>query len=143
MNAKNYLYVFAVGITTMLLIACTESGMSSVKSSVNDSITVAIYSMTETDSVPTPLYPSLIEEKVHISEMYNYAGDDGCVTVPFYFSDKKKYEEITRMSIGKRIAIAINGKIVSTPEVQMAIENGACSVVLDDSQLSALFPDSK
>lgn len=140
MNARTYLDVFVVFcIATMVLTACAKTGTSAAKSDVDMSIDVAIYSLSETDSAQTSVYPCLMEERVTVQSLCRYADDDNSVTVPFYFSDKKRYEEITRQHIGKRIAISINGQIVSTPVVQMAIENGACSVVLDDSQLATFF----
>lgn len=61
--------------------------------------------------------------------------------MPFNFSDTAKYAEITESNLGKRIAIAINGQVVSTPVVKMKIDNGACSVVLDDAQVTKLLPN--
>ena len=61
--------------------------------------------------------------------------------MPFNFSDTAKYAEITENNLGKRIAIAINGQVVSTPVVKMKIDNGACSVVLDDAQVAKLLPN--
>ena len=61
--------------------------------------------------------------------------------MPFIFSDTAKYAELTGNSLGKRIAISVNGQVVSTPVVKMKIENGACSVVLDEVQRKALFPN--
>lgn len=61
--------------------------------------------------------------------------------MPFTFSDTAKYAELTGNSLGKRIAISVNGQVVSTPVVKMKIENGACSVVLDEAQRKALFPN--
>ena len=61
--------------------------------------------------------------------------------MPFNFPDTAKYAEITENNLGKRIAIAINGQVVSTPVVKMKIDNGACSVVLDDAQVAKLLPN--
>ena len=84
--------------------------------------------------------PCLMEETVHISELLHYPNDKG-ITVPFNLSDTTKYAEITESNLNKRIAIAINGQILSTPVVKMRLDNGACSVVLDDTQVDKLFPN--
>ena len=49
--------------------------------------------------------------------------------------------EITESNLDKRIAIAINGQVVYTPVVKLRLDNGACSVVLDDAQVVKLFPN--
>ena len=61
--------------------------------------------------------------------------------MPFAFADTAKYAEITGNNLEKRIAICINGQVLSTPVVKIEIKNGACSVLLDDVQAKDLFPD--
>uniref|UniRef100_UPI002604DD65 SecDF P1 head subdomain-containing protein n=1 Tax=uncultured Bacteroides sp. TaxID=162156 RepID=UPI002604DD65 len=56
-------------------------------------------------------------------------------------SDTTKFAEITATNLDKRIAIVINGQVISTPVVKMRLDNGACSVVLDDAQMAKLFPN--
>lgn len=51
-----------------------------------------------------------------------------------------KYAEITGNNLEKRIAISVNGQVLSTPVVKMKIENGTCSVLLDQKQAEDLFP---
>ena len=99
----------------------------------------AIYSTTDTGGSVDTVSPCLLEETIHISELLHYAGEEG-ITMPFYFSDTTKYAHITENNIEKRIAISINGQVVSTPVVKMKLENGACSVVLSDDQVKSLFP---
>ena len=61
--------------------------------------------------------------------------------MPFNFYDTSRYSEITEGNLDKRIVISVNGQVVSTPVVKMKLDNGVCSVVLDDAQVSALFPN--
>jgi len=62
--------------------------------------------------------------------------------MPFNFSDTAKYAEITERNLDRRIAISLNGEVVSTPVVRMKSEDGACSVALDEAQAKALFPNA-
>lgn len=103
-------------------------------------VIVAIYSTFNNEGVTDTVSPCLLEETVHVSELLHYSGDEG-VTMPFNLSDTIKYAEITANNLDKRIAIAINGQVVSTPVVKMQLDNGACSVVLDDAQVAKLFPN--
>lgn len=61
--------------------------------------------------------------------------------MPFNFSATTKYAEITESNLDKRIAISVNGQVVSTPIVKMKLDNGACSVELNDAQIADLFPN--
>ena len=61
--------------------------------------------------------------------------------MPFNLSDTTKFAEITATNLDKRIVIVINGQVISTPVVKMRLDNGACSVVLDDVQVTKLFPN--
>lgn len=131
------LFASLVGLIT---IACNSKTEGITKISVDKDITVAIYSTSENGGVLDTISPCLLEEKVHISELLHYLDDEG-VTMPFSISDITRYEEITGNNLDKRIAIAINGQVVSTPVVKMKIENGACSVMLDEEQTKDLFPD--
>lgn len=84
--------------------------------------------------------PCILEERVHISELLHYPEEEG-VTMPFSISNTTKYAEITESNLDKRIAITINGQVVSTPVVKMRLDNGACFLVLDDTQVAKLFPN--
>ncbi|MDE6325081.1 MAG: hypothetical protein K2M02_02810 [Duncaniella sp.] len=76
---------------------------------------------------------------MNIFQIVHYAENGDSVTVPFYFSNIEKYSEITGNNIEKQIAIGINGKIIATPTVKMQLDNGACSVLLSQEQVSELF----
>lgn len=130
----SFLPASLVGI---LAIAC--SAKTPAKISVDKDISVAVYSTTEREGVIDTVSPCLLEETVHISELLRYPDYDG-ITMPFTLSDTARYAEITGNNLEKRIAIIVNGQMLSTPVVKMKIENGACSVMLDEAQTKALFP---
>ncbi len=44
-------------------------------------------------------------------------------------------------SILGTIAISVNGQVVSTPVVKMKLDDGSCSVMLDDTQVTTFFPN--
>ncbi len=132
--------ILLAGLVCIIAIACNGKTESPAQISADHDFTVAIYSTSENGDVIDTISPSLLEETVHISELIHYHGDE-YVTMPFNFSDTAKYAEITENNLGKRIAIAINGQVVSTPVVKMKIDNGACSVVLDDAQVAKLLPN--
>lgn len=64
------------------------------------------------------------------------------ITVPFNFSDTTKYAAIIEANLDKRIAISVNGKVVSKPVVKTKLTNGACSILLTEEQTKQLFPDA-
>lgn len=129
-----FLFASFVGI---LAIAC--SAKTPAKVSVDKDISVAIYSTTEREGAIDTVSPCLLTETVHISELLRYPDDDG-ITMPFTLSNTAKYAEITGDNLGKRIVISVNGQVLSSPAVKMKIENGACSVILDEKQTKDLFP---
>ena len=129
-----FLFASLVGI---LAIACSAKTPAKVR--VEKDISVAIYSTTEREGAIDTVSPCLLAETVHISELLRYPDDDG-ITMPFTLSDTARYAEITGNNLEKRIAISVNGQILSTPVVKIKIENGACSVILDEKQTKDLFP---
>ena len=129
-----FLFASLVGI---IAIAC--SAKTPAKVSVDKDISVAVYSTTEREGAIDTVSPCLLDETVHISELLRYPDDDG-ITMPFTLSDTAKYAEITGDNLEKRIAISVNGQVLSTPVVKIKIENGACSVILDEKQTKDLFP---
>lgn len=130
-----FLFASLVGI---LVIAC--SAKTPAKVSVDKDIFVAVYSTTEREGAVDTVSPCLLAETVHISELLRYP-DDNEITVPFYFKDVEKYAQITETNLDKRIAIIINGDIVSTPVIKMKISDGACSVLLSKEQIAEYFPN--
>ena len=121
------------------MVYCTSNTTAPRISMVDITVNVAIYQTENIDSVDNIVYPSLIEDKVRIYELIEYPDDKGDITVPFKFSDTSRYAEILENNIGRRIAIAINGKVVSMPLVKSKITNGSCSVLLTPSQVPELL----
>lgn len=136
MTIKYLLPIFIILMTTN----CSDRSEAPVMLSVDKYFTIALFpeetSATDTQSA------TLLREKVHVTELVRYPGEE-TVTMPFTFTDVKKYAGITGSNIGKRIAVSVNGEITSSPMVKMQIDNGACSVTLDSLQLSRLFPEIK
>ena len=138
MRTRNLIVTFLLAsVVGILAIAC--SAKTPAKVSVDKDISVAIYSTTEREAAIDTVSPCLLTETVHISELLRYPDDDG-ITMPFTLSNTAKYAEITGDNLEKRIAISVNGQVLSTPVVKMKIENGACSVILDEKQTKDLFP---
>ena len=138
MRTRNLIVTFLLAsVVGILAIAC--SAKTPAKVSVDKDISVAIYSTTEREGAIDTVSPCLLTETVHISELLRYPDDDG-ITMPFTLSNTAKYAEITGDNLEKRIAIGVNGQVLSTPVVKMKIENGACSVILDEKQTKDLFP---
>lgn len=141
MRTRNPIVSFLLAsIVGILVIACNAKTEAPSKVSVDKNVVVALYPTdVSADSVDI-VSPCLLEETVHIAELLRYPDDDG-ITMPFNFSDTAKYAEITGDNLEKRIAVSVNGQVVSTLVVKMKIENGACSVVLDEAQTKRLFPN--
>ncbi len=140
---KTYQSIFTIltaSLVCILAVACKANADTPSKVNVDKDVIVAIYSTFNNEGVTDTVSPCLLEETVHVSELLHYSGDKG-VTMPFNLSDTTKYAEITATNLDKRIAIVINGQVISTPVVKMKLDNGACSVVLDDSQVTKLFPN--
>lgn len=134
MTIKYLLPIFIILMTTN----CSDRSEAPVMLSVDKYFTIALFpeetSATDTQSA------ALLREKVHVTELVRYPGEE-TVTMPFTFTDVKKYAGITGSNIGKRIAVSVNGEITSSPMVKMQIDNGACSVTLDSLHISRLFPE--
>ncbi len=137
MRTRNLIVTFLfASLVGILAIAC--SAKTPAKVSVDKDISVALYSTTEREGAIDTVSPCLLTETVHISELFRYPDDAG-ITMPFTLSDTAKYAEITGNNLEKRIAISVNGQVLSTAVVKMKIENGACSVILDEKQTKDLF----
>lgn len=128
------------GILGVLVNACNYNSNAPSEVIVNRDIEVAIYSTSDKGGVVDTISPCLMKETIHISELLHYPNDEG-ITMPFNLSDTTKYAEITASNLDKRIAISVNGQVVSTPVVKMELDNGACSVILNDAQIADLFPN--
>ncbi len=124
-------------VTIISLTGCTTKTPSKIN--VDGNVVAAVYSVSDTVNSAIATTECLLEETVHITELLQYPHDEQ-ITMPFHFTDTTKYAEITGENIGKRIAIGINGHIVSTPVVKMKISNGACSVTIPESQILPAKP---
>lgn len=142
MRTRNYILsaLFASLVCIISASCSTKSGVPN-QIKVDKNVTVAIYSVADGKSAEDTISPCLLSETVHISELRHYPGDEG-VTMPFTLSDTAKYAEITGNNLEKRIAISVNGQVIYTPVVKMKIVDGACSVVLDETQAKHLFPNT-
>lgn len=134
---KSLFMVLMAGFIALFVAAC--SAKAPITSDVDEDVKVSVYLTSENGHAASVC---LLEETVHVSQLVQYPQDDG-VTVPFNFSDTAQWAEITECNIGKRVAISINGYVVSTPVVKMRLENGACSVTLPRLQISTVFPHSQ
>lgn len=139
MKTKTLFSVLAAFIVSFAAIGCGNSQKpETIK--VNADLYVALYQAEETDGSFTAKQPSLMEETVHIQELVRYQGDNE-ITMPFHFTDVEKYAAITESNLEKRIAISVNGVVISTPMVKMQIKDGACSVLLSKEQVLQFFPN--
>jgi hypothetical protein len=135
---KTVFSIIIASIVGIFVFACSTDAKKPISISVDEDVVVALSNYVEGDSVnATPA--CLLEDTVRISELLYHSEDDE-ITVPFKFSDTTKYAEITEHNLEKKIAISINGRVVSTPVVKMRIENGACSATLPKSQILDIFP---
>lgn len=117
-----------------------KGGSGSSRMGVSGSLTVGVYEVEEKNGSYDTVSPCLLEERVSVSELIRYSGEDNKITMPFKFSDTEKYAEITESNLGERIAISVNGKVVSVPVVKARLDDGACSVVLSEKEVTELFP---
>lgn len=141
MKTKTLFSILAAFIVSLAAISCGNSQKpETIK--VNADLCVTLYQADEIDGSFIAKQPSLMEETVHIQELIRYQGNTD-VTMPFHFANVEKYAEITRNNLEKRIAISVNGVVVSTPMVKMEITDGACSVLLSKEQALQLFPNIK
>ena len=141
MKTKQSIFtILTASLVCILAVACKANADTPSKVNVDKDVIVAIYSTFNNEGVTDTVSPCLLEETVHVSELLHYSGDEG-LTMPFNLSDTTKFAEITATNLDKRIAIVINGQVISTPVVKMRLDNGACSVVLDDAQMAKLFPN--
>mgnify|MGYP001038960038 FL=1 len=141
MKTKQLIFtILTASLVCILAVACKANADTPSKVNVDKDVIVAIYSTFNNEGVMDTVSPCLLEETVHVSELLHYSGDEG-LTMPFNLSDTTKFAEITATNLDKRIVIVINGQVISTPVVKMRLDNGACSVVLDDVQVTKLFPN--
>lgn len=83
----------------------------------------------------------VLSGKVKVTEVNSISSYGGDVQVAFKFPDADKWAEITRKNIGKRLAIFVNGQLMSAPQVNTEIEHGNCSVTIPASGVRNYLPD--
>ncbi len=132
------------GLTAFSLFAagCNANTNAPTKVSVSKTLNVSISQTQENGDSIFSIPPILLEEAVQVSELVYYPEDGNMITVPFNFSDTTKYAAIIEANLDKRIAISVNGKVVSKPVVKTKLTNGACSILLTEEQTKQLFPDA-
>ena len=91
------------------------------------------------DLVIIPLEPAL-EQEVELTEIFRMPEYGDMLQVAFRFKDKEQWERVTSANIGRRIAIAVNGRIFNAPQVNCPITQGACSVTIPPEAAATLFP---
>jgi len=72
----------------------------------------------------------LLSETVTARKLTPVPDSRDYANVAFRFADIDKWAAITSDHISKRLAISVNGEIVSAPQVNMAIESGNCSATV-------------
>lgn len=140
MRTNNFITILLAIIITMLAIACSNNSQKPDTFKINAEIPVELCLTEHQSGSIIAVQPSLMKETVHISELVRYP-DDNEITVPFHFKEVEKYAQITETNLDKRIAIIINGDIVSMPIIKMKILDGACSVLLSKEQIAKYFPN--
>lgn len=82
----------------------------------------------------------LLREEVTVTDVSPIADCDDIVQVAFRFDDRRRWEEITDANVGRRLAIVVDGRVLSAPQVNMAISGGACAVTVPTQDLAELLP---
>ena len=140
MRTTNFITILSAIFITMSAIGCSNNSQKPDTFKINAEIPVELCLTEDQDGSIIAVQPSLMKETVHISELVRYP-DDNEITMPFHFKDVEQYAQITETNIDKRIAIIINGDIVSTPVIKIKISDGACSVLLSKEQIAKYFPN--
>lgn len=80
------------------------------------------------------LEPLIAETVIMAAEPVDMMDDQ---MASFQFADSAKWEKITSESLGRRLAVLVNGKLKSSPVVQSPITEGRCSTFLSADDLEA------
>lgn len=83
----------------------------------------------------------ILNEKVKVTEANSIPSYDGDIQVVFKFADAKKWETITQENIDKRLALLVNGQLISAPQVNTEITSGSCSVSIPADRIHEYLPD--
>ena len=85
----------------------------------------------------TPVYTDTVSVNADSGMPVN----DNEVQIGFYLTDKEKWQRVTSENIGRRLAISVNGKILSAPKVNCPIEGGGCAVTVPKNDIKRYLPD--
>lgn len=80
------------------------------------------------------LEPLIAETVIMAAEPVDMMDDQ---RASFQFADAAKWEKITFESLGRSLALLVNGKLKSAPVVQSPITEGRCSIFLSADDLEA------
>ena len=83
----------------------------------------------------------ILSEKVIVTEANHIPSYGGDIQVGFKFADAKKWENITKENIGKRLAVSVNGQLMNAPQVNTEISPGNCSVSIPVKLIHDYLPD--
>ncbi len=84
---------------------------------------------------------TILSEKVSVTEANYMPSYEGNIQVAFKFHDARKWEEITKENIGKRLALFVNGQLMNAPQVNLEITSGNCSVSIPADMIHEYLPD--
>lgn len=83
----------------------------------------------------------LLSEIVKITEVNPIPSYGDNIQVAFKFADADKWANITRESIGERLAVIVNGQLMNAPQVNTEISSGNCSVTIPKDMVKQFLPD--
>ena len=83
----------------------------------------------------------ILSERVKVTENNSIFSYGGNIHVAFKFPDVDRWSTITRQNIGKRLAIFVNGRLMSAPQVNTPIESGSCSVTFPAGVMDDYLPN--
>ncbi|MDE6310374.1 MAG: hypothetical protein K2L96_00955 [Muribaculaceae bacterium] len=82
----------------------------------------------------------LLSEKVKVTKVSYIPSCYGGFQVAFRFPDAEKWAAITAGNIGQRLAVIVNGQLMSAPQVNTEITSGHCSVSLPEDAIHKFLP---
>lgn len=83
----------------------------------------------------------ILSERVIVTEANSMPSYGGDIQVGFKFPDAEKWATITGESIGKRLAVFVNGRLMNAPRVNSEIESGSCSVSIPANMVKDFLPN--
>ncbi len=84
---------------------------------------------------------ALLTEQAEVTEVTTLPSYGGDFQVAFKFPDAEEWEKITGENIGHRLALVVNGKLMSAPQVNTAISSGNCSVAIPAEMIKKYLPE--